>query len=101
MASKVRVAMANTRRAFDEYLSTTSSTFFLSSSVIGAVEPSCIACSVQCSRMKFGAPLHTLKKLVPAGKGMPPLHNSALPDTSETVNIIFLEEEKGISMVRL
>merc|ERR1719264_1669748 len=51
--------------------------------------------------MKLGAPLQTLIKPVPLGRAMPPLQSSSLPDTSVTVNIIFREEEKGISSTRL
>mmetsp|Transcript_57019 Transcript_57019/g.144767 ORF Transcript_57019/g.144767 Transcript_57019/m.144767 type:complete len:288 (+) Transcript_57019:1880-2743(+) len=50
--------------------------------------------------MKLGAPLHTVKYLLPSSSGIPPGHNSDLQDTSLTVSIIFRDEEKGTSKTR-
>mmetsp|Transcript_2087 Transcript_2087/g.5213 ORF Transcript_2087/g.5213 Transcript_2087/m.5213 type:complete len:237 (-) Transcript_2087:1239-1949(-) len=100
MLVKVRVAIASTRRARSEYLSTTLMISALAASVMGATLPSAMSCSVQYSAMKFGAPLHTTKCLVPAGKDMPPGHSSLRPATLATVSIILREEEKGISNSR-
>mmetsp|Transcript_81084 Transcript_81084/g.247764 ORF Transcript_81084/g.247764 Transcript_81084/m.247764 type:complete len:538 (-) Transcript_81084:364-1977(-) len=99
-ASKVRVAMARTRSALDEYSSTTFRTACWSASDIGSTFPSSDIRSVQYSTMKFGAPLHTTRNFASSPSSMPPSHNAFRPETSLTVSIILREEENGTSNTR-
>mmetsp|Transcript_88418 Transcript_88418/g.254991 ORF Transcript_88418/g.254991 Transcript_88418/m.254991 type:complete len:237 (-) Transcript_88418:566-1276(-) len=95
-----RVAIAKTRRACDEYSSTTLNISSFAANVISCTLPSSARRSVQCSTMKFGAPLHTARYFVSEPRGIPPVQSSLRPETSQTVSIIFREDENGTSRTR-
>merc|ERR1719316_96432 len=96
-----RIAMASTRKAWEERSSTTFNTSDFAAASKVLEPPDLSQALVQRSKMKLGAPLQIDNTSVSAGILIPFLPRPACPGALHTVTIILREEENGISRMRL